>query len=134
MKRTKLTPMLLATSLLLASTGLLAQDEAPAQVLFENVRVFDGTSEKLTAKTNVLVEGNLIKAVGSSVRGGAGATVVDGGGGILMPGLIDTHVHFNMNESNLNAIEAARWDRIASVAAGHARDWLMDGFTTVRGM
>ncbi len=134
MKKTRLTPMLIAASLLLASTGLLAQDEAPAQILFENVRVFDGTSEKLTAKTNVLVEGNLIKAVGSSVRGGAGATVVDGGGGILMPGLIDTHVHFNMNESNLNAIEAARWDRIASVAAGHARDWLMDGFTTVRGM
>ena len=33
----------------------LAQDKAPTQVLVTNVRVFDGTSDKLTAATNVLV-------------------------------------------------------------------------------
>ena len=52
-----------------------AQDEAPSQVLFENVRVFDGTSDKLTGKTKVLVEGNLIKGIGPSAEAGPGATV-----------------------------------------------------------
>jgi len=31
--------------------------------LYENVRVFDGTSTKLTAPTNVLVVNNLIKTI-----------------------------------------------------------------------
>jgi hypothetical protein len=35
----------------------------PAAVLFENVRVFDGTSERLSPPRNVLVLGNKIQAI-----------------------------------------------------------------------
>jgi len=42
-----------------------AQAQAPqrAGVIFENVRIFDGTSDQLSAPSNVLVVGNLIEAI-----------------------------------------------------------------------
>ncbi|MHC4821633.1 MAG: metal-dependent hydrolase family protein [Planctomycetota bacterium] len=109
--------------------------QAPSQVLFQNVRVWDGTSESLSGTLQVLVEGNRIKAIGNALGAGDGATVIDGGGRTLMPGLIDSHVHFNLAiEGGLKEVEAARWDQIGAFAAAAAREWLMDGFTTVRGM
>jgi imidazolonepropionase-like amidohydrolase len=50
-----------------------------------NVRVFDG--RQLQPPGTVVIEGDRI---GSD---GGGAQVVDGGGGVLLPGLIDAHVH-----------------------------------------
>ena len=44
------------------SAASFAQGE-PAQTLFTNVNVFDGVSEARIENANVLVEGNLIKAV-----------------------------------------------------------------------
>ena len=43
-----------------------AQEAAPAAVLFENVRVFDGTSDRLSAPSNVLVVGNVIQAISTA--------------------------------------------------------------------
>ena len=55
-------------AMLLAGSRAEAQETAPATaVLFENVRIFDGRSERLSAPSNVLVVGNL-------VVGGAGKT------------------------------------------------------------
>ena len=113
-----------------------AEQKVKPQTLFTNVNVFDGESETLAEGMSVLVEGNLIKEVaGGEIEAREDATVIDGGGRTLMPGLIDSHVHFNIViEGGLDKIEASRWDRIAAVAAHSARDWFMDGFTTVRGM
>lgn len=109
--------------------------ESPSRVLFTNVNVFDGVNDGLQSGMNVLVEGNLIAEISSGSISADGATVVDGGGRTLMPGLIDSHVHLNVvMEGGLGVIEAARWDEIGAVAAASAREWLMDGFTTVRGM
>jgi 5-methylthioadenosine/S-adenosylhomocysteine deaminase len=44
------------------------------------------------ARADVLVEGKKILAVGANVQAG-GATVIDAGGRIVMPGFIDTHHH-----------------------------------------
>ena len=50
-----------ATTLLLTAMPVLAQDSnGTTQILFQNVRVFDGTSDSLTEPTNVLVNNNLI--------------------------------------------------------------------------
>ena len=77
----------------LASPSLAwAQDVRP--VLFKNVRVFDGSSATLQAGQNVLVEGNRIKAIdGSNTPAPDSARVIEGGGRVLMPGLIDAHWH-----------------------------------------
>ena len=55
-----------------------------------NVRVFDG--ERLGEPTTVVIDDGMISA-GTSTDGTRDADVVDGGGGTLLPGLIDTHVH-----------------------------------------
>ena len=42
-------------------------------VLFENVRIFDGRSATLSAPSNVLVKGNLIDTVSGSADRGRGS-------------------------------------------------------------
>ena len=61
----------------------LAQDAktAPkAKTLFTNVHVFDGKTENRIMNANVLVEGNMIKAVSTDPIEAGGVTVIDGGG------------------------------------------------------
>jgi imidazolonepropionase-like amidohydrolase len=111
-----------------------AQDEEPARILFTNVNIFDGVSDELAVGMSVLVEGNLISAVATAIPAPAGSTIIDGGGRTLMPGLIDSHAHFNVNGANLADLEGMRWDEIGARAAAQAQDWLADGFTTVRSM
>ena len=84
----------LACALLFAifSTAATAQD-TPPQTLITNVHVFDGKSDQRLENASVLIEGNLIKAVSTDAISANGATVIDGGGRTLMPGLADTHVH-----------------------------------------
>jgi len=122
-------------AVLFASQALAAEEKKPTQVLFTNVNIFDGKSDKLANGMSVLVEGNHIKQLSKDLKAGDGATVIDGGGRTLMPGLIDSHSHFNMNvDGGATKMEGLRWDEIASRAAAQAADWLADGFTTVRDM
>jgi imidazolonepropionase-like amidohydrolase len=69
-----------------------AQTPQPAGVIFENVRIFNGTSDQLTAPSNVLVVGNTIKAISNApiaVPPETSVIRIQGGGRTLMPGLID---------------------------------------------
>ena len=123
-------------SLTLYVPQLQAQDDAPkaSYTLIQNVRIFDGLNDRLTPG-HVLIENNLIKSIGDIKSVPEGTKVIDGGGRTLMPGMIDSHVHFNMAiEGGLGAIESSRWDRIGAVAASCAQEWFADGFTTVRDM
>jgi imidazolonepropionase-like amidohydrolase len=74
-----------------------AQDAAPASAgatLFQNVRIFDGSSNLLATPSSVLVKGNIIERISAaSIAADPGVTVVAGGGRTLMPGLIDNHWH-----------------------------------------
>ena len=113
------------------ATTALAQDEP--QILITNVNIFDGTSDSLRTGMNVLVEGNLISRIAPSISTAAGATVIDGGGRTLLPGLIDNHVHLSLTGATLSDIENnMTWEDIAYNAAPVAEMYLMEGFTTVR--
>jgi imidazolonepropionase-like amidohydrolase len=117
-----------------APASAFAQDE-PSRVLFTNVNIFDGTSETLQNGMNVLVEDNLISQISSSAISASGATVIDGGGRTLMPGLIDNHVHLMLNGAGLLDIEANQtWEDLAIGGVAMAKLYLYDGFTTVRDM
>ena len=61
-----------------------------AATAITNVRIFDG-QRLLEAATVVLEEATITAR--TSADGAPDADVVDGGGGTLLPGLIDTHVH-----------------------------------------
>ncbi len=63
----------------------------PAAFAITNARIFDGT--RMLGKGTVVVRGGKIEAVGTDVKVPEGAATIDAGGGTLLPGLIDCHVH-----------------------------------------
>ena len=65
---------------------------------------------------------------------GEGVEVVDCGGRVLMPGLIDAHWHAMMAPIPLEALLTADVGYITLVAAAEAERTLMRGFTSVRDM
>jgi len=88
--------------------------ETPRQILFKNVQIFNGTSDKLITGKDVLVEGNLIKSVGSGLAVAANVEVIDGGGRTLMPGLIENHAHLMLMGPSLPAMEGmTTWEAMA---------------------
>ena len=103
-------------------------------MLFTNVSVFDGTSDALIANGNVLVEGNMIKAVSADPIEADGATVIDGGGRTLMPGMIEAHGHVTYASPLVAMMLQQDPNEQAVRSARRAQDYLMAGFTTVRDM
>lgn len=104
-------------------------------MLFENVRVFDGRTDRLSAASNVLVVGNAIKTVSvSSIAPLAGVqlTTIDGGGHTLMPGLIDVHWHTLLVRPTVAQLLTADVGYLNLAAGAEATATLMRGFTTVR--
>ena len=133
----KIPSILVIPVVLLVWTAGQAADGPAQQVLFTNVNVFDGRSEMLANGMNVLVEGNLIKSISSEkIKVGKDATMIDGDGRTLMPGLIDLHVHLIANgDKGLVDLEANfTWEDLAIRSTAMARQYLMEGFTTVRDM
>ena len=85
-----------AIVLLLAPVWASAQDAPLTHILITNATVWDGTSDTATPGVNVLVKNNLIKQISAepiTVNRSANTTVIDAGGRVLMPGLIDMHTH-----------------------------------------
>jgi len=114
-----------------------AQAPAPTAVLFENVRVFDGTSDRLSSASNVLVVGNTIEAVSASpiaAPEGAQVVTIDGGGRTLMPGLIDVHWHTLLVRPTVAQLMTADVGYLNLAASAEATATLMRGFTTIRDM
>ena len=60
-----------------------------SDTLFTNVRILDGTGTGNPYSGSVLVQGNRIRQVGRSTApiSPSGATVIDGAGATLMPGI-----------------------------------------------
>lgn len=108
-------------------------EEAPSQILFKNVNIFDGKTNGLKKGMDVLVEANLIKNIGKNIVA-PGAEIINGGSRTLMPGLIDGHAHVMINgdygqlERNMDIID------ISIRSAVVMERFLMDGFTAVRDM
>jgi imidazolonepropionase-like amidohydrolase len=102
-------------------------------MLFTNFRLFDGKSGSLREGMRLLVEGNRIKAVVTGNQAAPdGAQVVDCGGRVLMPGLIDVHWHSLFAGLPLSTLLTADVGFIHLAAGAEAERTLMRGFTTVR--
>ena len=116
-----------------AATVSVAQEALP-QTLFSNVHVFDGVCDTRIENASVLIEGNLIKEVSTESIDAPEATMIDGGGRTLMPGLIDSHTHIYATGvfQTFAGLQAAKWDQIGAVATENAADYLYDGYTTIR--
>ena len=113
-------------------TGAGAQEDTSSQTLITNVHVFDGVNEARIENANVLIEDNLIAAVSTDPIEADGATVIDGGGRTLIPGLTDVHWHMTMAEVPQVTVLTGDVYEIAARAVPTAERTLMRGFTTVR--
>ncbi len=76
--------------LLLLPLQLFSQQKS---ILFKNVNIVDVQKGKVIANQNVFVEGNRIKKISSKPVTANGATVVNGLGKYLMPGLCDFNAY-----------------------------------------
>ncbi|HRP73202.1 MAG TPA: amidohydrolase family protein [Luteimonas sp.] len=100
-------------------------------------RLLDVRSGRMVESPAVLVRDGRIVEVrsGSFVDAPAGARRVDLPGMTLLPGLIDLHVHLDMEPSYGGYSSLQFSDRFWSVlTVKHARDTLDAGFTTVRNL
>ena len=110
-----------------------ADVEKSVSTLFRNVRIFDGHSAQLSGASNVLVEGNLISRISAEpIEASPDATIIEGNGNTLMPGLIDAHWHTMLVGVPPDPTLGAGF--INLVAGVEAEAALMRGFTTVRDM
>jgi len=78
-------------ALLSLSSTVQAQARASATTIIRRVRVFDGV--RSIGVRDVLIRDGRIATIAPSIAPVAGATIVDGRGKTLMPGLIDSHAH-----------------------------------------
>jgi imidazolonepropionase-like amidohydrolase len=118
--------------LFLSATTVQAQDEKET-TLFTDVKVFNGTDEELS-NVDVLVEGNMIKQVSAEIKAPKGTKIIDGGGRVLMPGMIEAHGHVTYASALPQMLLSQDVNEQAIHSARRAQDYLMAGFTTVRDM
>jgi imidazolonepropionase-like amidohydrolase len=108
----------------------------PGTTVFRGVRVFDGRTPALTGPSDVVVHGATIESVGPAVAEpgfeGREARVIDGGGRVLMPGLIDAHWHATFAAVPIQVAMTADPGYLHLVAGREAERTLLRGFTSVR--
>ncbi|WP_213268634.1 amidohydrolase family protein [Hyphomonas sp.] len=74
--------------------------DAPLAII--NVRIFDPKAKAMSAPSTVKVEDGVITSVTAGVADTAGAYVVDGQGGSLVPGLAEMHGHMGQDAALKN--------------------------------
>ncbi|MGC2370272.1 MAG: amidohydrolase family protein [Candidatus Sulfotelmatobacter sp.] len=115
-----------------------AQTQAqPAQrpIVLHAAGLLDVKNGRIVKPGEVLVQGERIVAAGSAVKYPPGAEVFDLGNRILLPGLIDAHVHLFLHPGaeDLQTVEESVPQRTIQALLA-ARDDLMAGFTAERDM
>jgi imidazolonepropionase-like amidohydrolase len=103
-----------------------------ASFLFTGGRVLDPERGEVAEGAEVLVEGDRIKEVSDGRIRSAAATRIDLAGRVLMPGLIDAHVHVIASLVDIGANAALPSSLTALRAARTMNGMLRRGFTTVR--
>lgn len=101
------------------SIGLTAKTDKPKGLIaFTKARIITMDGDKVIENGTVLVEGNLIKAIGKtgSVTIPAGTTVIDCNGKTIMPGFIDAHAHGNHFRSGITPEK--HWPYYTNLAYG----------------
>jgi imidazolonepropionase-like amidohydrolase len=112
-----------------------APSAVAGDTVFTNVRVLDATGDQ-PFMGEVVVRGNRIASVtrGTRIAPGGGATIFDGAGATLMPGLIDAHLHLSWNNApGIEPIQFMPPEEHILVTAEMAKLVLDSGFTAGRG-
>ncbi len=96
----------------------ITMDKPQGLIAFTNARIITMKGDEVISNGTVLVEGNMIKAVGSrsSVKIPSNAKIINCSGYTIMPGMIDAHAHGNHFNSGLAPKQF--WPYYANLAYG----------------
>src|SRR6201991_4433192 len=125
----------LSLSLGCASAAAAAVPASGHPIVLLAARLLEVGTGRMISPGEILVEGERISAVGSTVSRPADAQVIDLGDTTLLPGLIDAHVHLFLHPGaeDLQTVEESVPERTL-IAAGAAKAGLLAGFTPERDM
>lgn len=123
---------LIAALFVFASLELVAQTQ-PVTVIKAG-RIIDTVTGRVLENQTILIEGEMIKAVGPNITIPAGAKVIDLSGMTVLPGLTDSHVHITGQAGGDYYDSLFRKSFIDEAVTAHiyAKRTLEAGFTTVR--
>ena len=118
-----------------AGWGSLACAHGTHPIVLHAARMLEVDTGRMIAPAEILIEGERITAIGTSVARSAATEVIDLGDSTLLPGLIDAHVHLFLHpgEEDLQTVQESVAQRTV-LAVIAARDDLMAGFTAERDM
>jgi imidazolonepropionase-like amidohydrolase len=103
------------------------------KIVFRSARIFDGESETLGEGLDVVIADGVIREISARrLEPEPGMEVIDCHGRVLMPGLIDAHVHVYASGLNLVRVAQSPVSYLAHFAAQFLHASLDRGFTTVR--
>jgi len=105
--------------------------KGPRQVIV-NARLFDSASGSLRPGTTIVIEGEHFVAVSQEPLQVDDAQIIDAGGRVVMPGLIDAHVHVVATSHDLVGLALQPASLVGAQSSHILRDMLQRGFTTVR--
>ncbi|HKW17315.1 MAG TPA: amidohydrolase family protein [Terriglobales bacterium] len=113
----------------------LGQKPNSSGIVLHAARLLDIETGKVMAPGEVLVQGERIAEVGTTVKHPAGIQIIDLGDRTLLPGLIDAHVHLFLHPGaeDLQTVQESVPERTITATLA-ARDDLMAGFTAERDM
>ncbi len=97
-----------------------------------NARVFDSASGVLHDAGTIVIEGNTIVEVTREPSTFADAQVIDAGGRVVLPGLIDAHVHVMAVTHDILRLSSTPPSLITAESKGVMEGMLQRGFTSVR--
>jgi imidazolonepropionase-like amidohydrolase len=119
--------------LLLAPRSAQAQD-APAVTVIHCPKLFDSLAGKMLGQTSVVISGDKFEKIEDGYQTVPGAKLIELSAATCLPGLIDDHVHLDMEFSKASYSEQTRLNPADGVLRStlYARRTLLAGFTTVR--
>jgi imidazolonepropionase-like amidohydrolase len=97
-----------------------------------NARVFDSITGLLIEASSVVIEGERIVEVTRESRTFADTQVIDAAGRVVLPGLIDAHVHVTAVSHDALRMAMQPPSLITAQSKGVLEGMLMRGFTSVR--
>ena len=100
--------------------------------LIRNANVFDSVSGRLLPNQQIVISGGRIEEVTGEPLQMDDARVIDAGGRVVLPGLIDAHVHVVAASHDLTALALQPPSLVTAQSSAILRGMLMRGFTSVR--
>jgi hypothetical protein len=95
MRSSAVLPGILVTGLLAFATLTTCHAQAPSTLLIKGATIVDGLSDAPLRDRSLLIEGNTIRDLpAADAAAPAGAQVLDLSGKFIIPGLFDSHVHW----------------------------------------